>query len=325
MADYNFTVSLGSLLKTEVLRSASREELRVLLALVERGGRASADEIAALAGVSLSRAKAAITLWQEECAISEDKLYLAEDGIYDEFTHDILKDDIVEERSLDVARSIRDNNLASLISECARIMNKEALNTTEIKLVEALYSQLGLSPEYIITLGAYLSSKETLTPKKLSERATSLHKKRIDTLEELEIYIKDKERITGAMWEIHRIFGNGRKPSEREITLYERWTKEYCYGEAIVSEAYSVATMTVERNIKKYMDAVLKSWFDAGCKTVAACQEQESKFSEEFKKNRKKQMYVKSAKAQTPKFADFESESALMLALERSYGSTDKK
>ena len=104
MTDYNFTALLGSLLKTEALRTASSEELRVLLALIEKGGRASADEIATLAGVSLSRAKAAITLWQEECAIAEDKPHLAEDGIYDEFTHDILKDDIVEERSLDVAR-----------------------------------------------------------------------------------------------------------------------------------------------------------------------------------------------------------------------------
>ena len=325
MTDYKLTVPLCSLINTDAFRSASSEELRVLICLAELKGGASAEEIAKAAGVSLSRAKSAIILWQEEASLLQDVPHLCDDGVYEEFKYDILKEDITETRSLDVAKSLRDNGLASLIKECADIMKKEALNTSEIKLIEAMYGQLGLSPEYIITLGAYLATKETLTAKKLSERATHLHKKKIDTLEELEIYIKDKERITPAMWEIHRLFNQGRKPSDREVELYECWTQELGYGKTIVNEAYNVATMSTEKNIKRYMNAVLKSWADAGCKTVADCQKQEADFSEEFKKNRKRQANARSVKAEKPKFADFESENALLLALERSYGSTDKK
>ena len=326
MAEYNFTLWVAALADNETFLTASAEELRVLFVLSLKKGRTNTKEIAKLAKVSEARAKSAVALWQGEGVLKETGLTLAEDGILEEFEHDVLKEVVYEERSVDVAKQIRDEGLASVISECARLMKCDSLNTTEIKAITALYTQLGLSNEYIITLAAYLASKGKLTPAKLKDKAASLYKKGTDTLEELEIYIRDRERITGSMWEIHRIFGYGRKPSDREAEYYARWSEEYGYGEAVVKEAYSVATMTVDRNIKKYMDAVLKSWHTAGCKTVSDCQVQESKFSEEFKKERKRKAYTKGKeKEATPKYADFESENALLLALQRSYGNTDKK
>lgn len=328
MAEYNFTLSTNALAENETFLNASAEELRVLFILSLKKGKTNTKEIVKLAKVSEARAKSAVALWQGEGVLKETGLTLAEDGILEEFEHDVLKEVVYEERSIDVARQIRDEGLASVISECVRLMKCDSLNSTEIKAITALYTQLGLSSEYIITLAAYLASKGKLTPAKLKDKATSLYKKGTDTLEELEIYIRDKERITGSMWEIHRIFNcKGRKPSDTEAEYYARWTEEYGYGEQIVRAAYDLSTKNTGDRSLDYMEKVLKNWHTAGCKTVAECKEAGAKFTEELKNEKKTKTDTKGGRAKeaTPKYADFESESALMLALQRSYGNTDKK
>ena len=64
-----------------------------------------------------------------------------------------------EHPSVAVADSIRDGNLKSAIDECAMLIGTPSLPTADVKLITALYTQYGLSPEYIVTLAAYLAEK----------------------------------------------------------------------------------------------------------------------------------------------------------------------
>ena len=133
----NYTVLPLSVSKTEAFSEASRDELRVLLALIELNGIAdSAEAVAKVAGTSVARASAALVFWQEAGVIAQKQ----NEGvtITEEFEESLRKGKISERKSVAVADTIRRENLASMIAECAALMKRSMLNNSEIKDITAL-------------------------------------------------------------------------------------------------------------------------------------------------------------------------------------------
>ena len=127
----------------EAFAEASKEELRVLLALIECSGRANtAADIATLAQVSAARAGSALVFWEEAGVIRKAE---HAQTITEEFEERLELGKIRETSALDTAKSIRNSALADMISECATLMQRAALNSAEIKELTALYEQYALS------------------------------------------------------------------------------------------------------------------------------------------------------------------------------------
>lgn len=298
---------------------ASCEELRVLLALVECEGRfESSESLAALAKVSKSRCTSAIAFWAEAGVITERI-----DGapiITEEFAERLTKDEIDEAPSSEVADSIRDGNLKSAIDECTVLMELGTMPTADVKNITALYTQYALSPEYIVTLAAYLAGQGKLTARKLCNHAIRLQGSGCDSVEALESYIQNKESETDTDWEFRRIFGiYNRNLSQSERSYFKKWSEDYGFSVAIVSEAYDRAVMNTQngRRYMQYMDTVLTSWYKAGCKTLSECIAQ----SEADKpKPQQEQKRTLSREPEKPRYGDFDVHEAFKLALERSYG-----
>ena len=68
MSEYTFKIDKNLLVSSESFTEASKEELRVLVAIMCTNAAVSIEQLAASAGVSVPRTKAAITLF-EECGI----------------------------------------------------------------------------------------------------------------------------------------------------------------------------------------------------------------------------------------------------------------
>lgn len=302
---------------------ASREELRVLLALIECEGKFDGiDTLAATAQVSRARCTAALTLWAEAGVITER--VGGAPIITEEFSERLMRDEIDEEPSLEVADSIRDGNLRSAIDECTMLMELGTMPTADVKNITALYTQYGLSPEYIVTLAAYLAGGEgKLTVRKLCNHAIRLQGNGCDSVEALESYIQNKENESDTDWEFRRIFGiYNRNLSQSEKNYFKKWSEEYGFSVAIVSEAYDRAVMNTQngRRYMQYMDTVLTSWYNAGCKTVAECIAQSEA---EKPKAAEQPRRSASREAEKPRYGDFDVHEAFKLALERSYGADD--
>ena len=106
-----------------IFDSASAAELRVLLALIERNFEySSEEELAKVAKTTRSRVISALTLFSLEEVIVEDD---GEANITYEFNE--RKEDKAEKSSLELARSVRDDELKELFEECAALMNQAAL------------------------------------------------------------------------------------------------------------------------------------------------------------------------------------------------------
>ena len=312
-----------SVCDTDAFSEASKEELRVLLALVETSGRFSdTDELSKLSKTSKARCASALVFWQEANVIRESQ---DRPKITDEFEERIKSGEIRETDAKDVAVSIRNAGLADMIAECASLMNRAALNSAEIKDLTALYEQYGLSEEYIVTLAAYIAERGRLTVTKLINKAIRLTEREIDTPGALEAYIVERESDSEAEREFRKLFGiYGRAPSKTEKECFKKWSKDYGYFTEIVGEAYDIAVTSSTRGHLSYADKLLTRWFEAGCRTLAECKEQYVKDEEEKKaKKTTESKDKKSQKKPSARYGDFDPDEAFMKALERSYGPSE--
>ena len=322
MTEYTFKVNLSGITDLECFKEASKDELKVLVALASLNGEAvTLEQLTEMTGVSRARSLAAIALFEESGAL---KKYT--DGIYAEVEYEFEPAPAKEQTAKEVARSIRENDLYEMNIELENMLGK-TLEARELERITSLHTKAGLSVEYILTLVAYLSErKKVLTVESIVREANNLVRKNIDTLEELELYIKEKaDEVAGEM-EIRRtlgIFGRNLTKSEREY--FKRWLTEFCYSTVIISEAYDITIKATGQLSLPYMNSVLSGWHEAGCKTIEDCQAKTNarKYESAKKANNNSQNKKKSVEAETPKYTDFNSEDALLRALERSYGDAE--
>lgn len=312
-----------SLSENEAFYEASREELRVLLTLLERGGRVnSVEELAGAAKASLARTGSALIFWEEARVIKK-----ASDTptITEEFEERINSGEIREITSSHAARTIRNEKLADMINECAVIMKRSALNSTEIKELAALHEQYALSEEFIVTLAAYLAEHGKLTVAKLVNKAIKLTEREIDNEATLEEYIIERESESEADREFRKLFGiYGRAPSKTEKECFKKWSRDYGYFTEIVGEAYDIAVTNTTRGHLAYADKLLTRWYESGCRTLSECK---ARYEEDEAEKKSKKESAKNSKAEkkTTRYGNFDPEEAFLKALQRSYGEQEGK
>ena len=310
-----------------VFSEATKEELRVLLALIELSGEAeSVDALSLAAETSVARCKAALALWEESGVISLDD---GEPRIIEEFEGRLVRGEIDEIPSKRVAATIRDDNLAMMIQDVALVMNQTCLPTVDVKNLTALHSQYGLSADYVATLAAHINSRGgRLTVRRLCDEAIRLCEKGCQTVEQLEAYITEVEKTSAAEWEMRRLFGI----YERQLTIsehryFKKWSEEFGYSAGIVSLAYDLAVLNTRsgRGDLRYIDSVLTSWFEAGCRTVSDCE----KKMEADKIKRKTKTATRGGKKstkttpETPRYGNFDINEAFADAVARSFSEDD--
>lgn len=319
-------ISKKALSESAALKTASAEELRTLLTVVAYEGEdVSIEEIAKSSDVARSRAAAAIALFTEDKIITDSKPVYEKTTITEEFEERLRRGELLEETSLDTAKTIRDEGLASLIEETARLMKRDSFSTSEVKLITGITTQYSLTPEFVLLLAAHLASTTAkLTPAKLRDEAIKLSEKEITTVEELEKYIETVSAENDIHREFRRIMGlYGGALSATQKKYFNRWGLEFGFGTAIVAEAYDRAALYADRSMQ-YMDTILTSWHEAGCKTVAECiaHSESTKASSENSKSEKAK--TRGKKTEAVHYSDFDANEAFLRALERSYGESAK-
>ena len=135
--------------------------------------------------------------------------------------------------------------------------------------------------------------------------------------------ITDMENTSGAEWEFRRVLGiYGRNLSVSEKKYFKRWSEELGYSVGVVSEAYDLAVLNTRsgRGDLRYMDSVLTTWHEAGCKTVSDCRQHIE--SEKAKRQSEKPEAKKREKSapKTPRYGNFDINEAFNNAVARSFG-----
>lgn len=323
MAKYN--LKLDTLPTLPVFNEASQEELRILLAIISSNGNIDVSSLSATLGVSLARAKSSLVLWEEAGVILQDDTI--ESTITEEFTNTRAYDIADAMTSVECAEVIRDNELASLIYELERLFERSPLSSAEVKYISALYTELTLSAEYILTLTGYmLEEKGKISIKRLADEAERLTKRGIDTVEGLEIYFSCKDKENGNIQEVKRLLGIfNRSLSKKEQELVNKWFDEYNYTLEVVGEAYDITVMNTSKLSFPYMDKLITHWHENGVKTLneirALVERERSQRGHEEKP--KTPPRIPRAPKERPRFGDFDANDVFEKVLARSYGNDD--
>lgn len=318
-----YIINTKEISECEGFADASKEELRVLLCLISKNGSFNdCDELATLAHTSKARVIASIAFWQEAGVISQTNNAF-EDNVREEYENDEQPEATLE----NIAKEIKNKDLASLLSECARLMDKPMLSTTEAKAIVSVYTKHELNEEYIITLAAFLKEQKKLTAARLVRDAEGLVEKGITCLEELEIYLEKAAKQSSAEWEYKRLLGiYGRTLSRDEAERAEKWFYTYGYSEEIIGLAFSITTTVTGKLEISYMDSIINGWYNSGCKTLEDCKAQNEKFKDEKRAENSPGNLTQPTRRkqkEKPRYGEFNVADAFSKALERSYGSSD--
>ena len=307
---------------SQAFSEASREELRVLLALLELSGEAeSLEALSEAAMISSARCRSALAFWEESGIISVDN---GEPTITEEFDERVVRGEIDEVPAVQVAETIRDEGLAQMIQEVAVIMGQVCLSNDDVKKLTGLYTQYSLSPYYIAILANHLKNRGVLTIRRLCDEAIKLCEKGFDTPEALEAYLKDLEDTSGVEWEFRRLLGiYNRALSPAERRYFKKWSEEYGFSVGVVGMAYDIAVLNTKsgRGDLRYMDSILTSWHEVGCKTVGDC---ERHIEAEREKRKVEKVACGSKKTSkttppTPRYGNFDINEAFNDAVARSF------
>ena len=335
MSADRYIVFKERLLGSEELIGASADELRVLTVLLcLEGERFNIDEICALLSLSHARVNATLCLF-EDCGIiaridtdSEHATVLAE------FDAD-ESDKIVLKSAKEVAGELRDGNLATMMEALSEMMEQPSFSQDSIKKLTYIYTELGLSVEFILKLASFIVERGAakLTPAKLHREADKLAKQGIDTVEDLEIYISNHRGLKARDYEYARAMGMqiGTKIGSRDLEFFKKWDEEYGYSTAIVERANDITLNQTHKQSTGYTDAILGRWHEAGCRTLADVEALIKRESTEHEQSTTKKASSKSRRVkETPEgenvtFTGYTSEEAMLHALKRSYGDPFKK
>jgi DnaD/phage-associated family protein len=317
MSNYSFKIEKSYTALPE-FAEASKEELRVLLTLIEKDGRISLGELAASASVGEARCRACIALWESLGVLTLRDSDTPE--VTDEHEERLYPGELYEVSNKEIAHSIRDKGLADLFYDIAKTAGKHELTPMEVNRITRLITQYELSAEYVATLCAYLAEEENFSVERLIRRAMKLANDGVDTVRLLEEYIAARVRENGELSEIHRILGIYRKLSSTEQKYINRWLYDYGFSSAIIGLAYELSVTGKQDVPFPYMEKLLSDWHESGCKTIEECEarsnETKSRLQAEWQSKKTKPA---APKKKTPRYGDFDPEEALRRALNRSF------
>ncbi len=199
------------------------------------------------------------------------------------------------------------SDLAAIIDACQQISGK-VFTPADAQTIVGIYDYLGLNDTgYIETLYSYCASMDKTTARYVEKVAISMADEGVTTTEELNRYIKRKEKLDEDISKLRTLIGAAsRTLTSKEKKCFTAWVEELSMPYDVIEKAYEI---TVDKcgDVKlPYMNKILENWKNEGLCTLAAVNES----LEAYKKNK--------AEASAKGGSGFETDEYFEAALERS-------
>lgn len=333
---YTLNEKRKGLAENPILTEASRTELAVLLCLQEMGT-ASVTELAKAALCEESETLAALQFWRGACMVrtlpeGESALIpTPQDAPKEEKRkpHAALRHEMkLASMSLEyTAQLIEEHKLASFLDACQQTAG-QIFSAHEIEITVGLHHQLGLSPEYILTLIAYCYGMEKRSMSYVEKVAFSFVLDRgIDTEDKLTAHIAALDRMHSAEGRLRSLFGMGERAfTKREKDAFYKWLNDFSYGFDMIEAAYDKTVNNTGKASVSYADKILSHWHSSGCKTLEEAEELDAREAAALpdKKKKEQKAALEREREENRSFNGADINDIFARALERSYGTKKK-
>ncbi len=318
---YRLSDTKPTLSKNPLLTEASASELRVLLCLMELG-EADLEALAEASQSTEDETRGALQFWRGAGMIRTQ----ASPSVPSTPTKSDAKPrrsdsrlTVLEGKAL--AGAIEGEGLASFLDACQGEMG-HTFNERELSVAVSLCTELGLSPEYVLTLIAYCVQMDKKSMAYVERVAfTFLLDMGIDTVEKLNAHIAATEQMHSKEGFVRRLFGFGdRAMTKKEEAAILRWFSTFGYDEAMIEAGYDKTVAGTGKASVPYCDKILSHWHEMGCRSVADAEALELRESKSRTKAKNGQAKTAGKQATS---RSFDVEDFFSRALERSYGKAD--
>lgn len=114
--------------------------------------------------------------------------------------------------------------------------------------------------------------------------------KTVDDLENLDI---ERSGRSENYKTVFKALGFNRMPTSYEKETIDKWVYDYKMSMDVILKACEKSVNTANPNIR-YFDAIIKSWYEKGIKTVEAVENEDKNFAKNKTKNKSSKVYTKS-------------------------------
>lgn len=271
----------------EYIKSADRDSLAALLALLSLRGECDESAVCALSGVDIDSVKQAIAFWRGTGIISvsgEEQTVIK--PARTEKAQKIAE--IPQYSGEELETLISKNSLRELIDECQSI-SERIFNPTEINKLVAMREYLGLETEHILMLFIYCKSIGKTSLRYIEKTAYSLYDEGIDSLSAFEDYIKRKEELDTLTGKLRKLFGaKDRSLTPKEKAYIACWYGDWGFSYDIIELAYQVTVDNTDKFSLPYLNKVLSNWHDDGLSDVEAIKASLESFKSQKSEKKKK-------------------------------------
>jgi len=296
-----------------VLRNATKEQLRILIALMSENP--CSLQAAARSGATPAQIEEALRYWEAAGVL---RIHMPGENPKSAVQR---TETAVPEKTLERAAQLphyntdeaaryleRNPDARSLIDCCQQELGK-IFNTSEAEIIIGLLDYLSLGAEYILLLCAYCSRKGRKSLRYIEKTAIGLHDAGIVTYEQLELHLKKLDQANDAEEKLRDMFGIGKRALvKREKEAFFRWVSEWEMPLEVIEKAYEITVARTNEPSVPYTNAILEKWHAEGLCTLAAVEEAEA-----AKKN---------AAPDLVGGTSFDTDDFLKSALMRSYGNS---
>ncbi|MCQ2413798.1 MAG: DnaD domain protein [Clostridia bacterium] len=321
---FQYRMPAGRLGATEYLRDASAEDLKVLVCISEHSGVTDSVTVAREAFLNEARVLSAAFYFEQAGILSplseEDTTLGSVDGnVITEYPTAGKP----QRSAGEIAKQIRDKGLEDLLTQCAELLKKPALSTTEMQQIVSLMETENVDAEYLVLVLNDMQNLKNPTVRTLTDRVVKYVSQGLTSSAELQEFFLDRNQKMKCEWNVMKICGiRDRNLTAQEKEAFARWSEVYGYGNEILTLAYDFTVRGAGRYSAAYMDKIVTAWHNAGLSTVEACEKYHMQTRPEEIIPEKKRPGRKKA---DPGISNYDPEEAFQNVLERSYGKSEKE
>ena len=331
---YTLNEKRKRLAENPILSEADRTEIAILLCLQELGS-ATAEELARAAFCTENEAQAALQFWRGARMVrtlSEGEsvpIPVPQTGeepqqerrkVHAALRHEMK---LAPMNSEYTASLIEEHKLSAFLDACQQTAG-QIFSPNEIEITVGLHHQLGLSPEYILTLIAYCYGMEKRSMSYVEKVAFSFVIDRgIDTEEKLVAHIDALDRMNSAEGKLRSLFGMGERAlTKREKDAFYKWLNDFSYGLDMIEAAYDKTVNNTGKASVSYADKILCHWHSSGCKTLKDAEELDAREAATLpdKKKKAEKEAAEREREENRSFNGTDINDIFSRALARSYG-----
>ncbi|MBQ8228341.1 MAG: DnaD domain protein [Clostridia bacterium] len=164
-------------------------------------------------------------------------------------------------------RCKEDPQLEQLFNEVQQILGRTLGYDGQYSLL-MMHDDYGLPAEVILMLADYCVNNGKTSYSYMRKMAKSWGEKEIDSIEKADAVISRLNTVDSLWGQFSRMTGlQNPKPTSVQSQYLLTWVNEYKFSMEMIYSAYEIMVNNCARISFKYMDAILKDWYQKGFKT----------------------------------------------------------